>query len=92
MNSTLTNFDKVSTSTALQKFSFSKDRRFKDVKVQHHRIGYELPSAFVHATDKGPGFGYGVRDAYKRTSGSETPSPDRYDVGSFCDKYSVGKS
>jgi len=64
------------------------------VKLEHHKIGYKLPSSFDPKADKGVGFGYGDREIYRRGSGgsSNTPSPDRYEVGSFIDKYNFGKS
>ena len=68
MNQTLTSFDKVSTSSAIQKFSFSRDSRFKDVKLEHHRIGYDIPSAFRPTPEKGVGFGYGDREIYRKNS------------------------
>jgi len=85
MNSTLTSFDKVSTSSAIHKFTFSKDSRFKDIKIAHHRIGYELPSAIRQGRGMGVGFGFGERT--KGRKADESPSPDRYDIGSFIDKF-----
>jgi hypothetical protein len=59
--STLTSFDSVSKSSALQKYSFTKDTRFKGTKVEHHIVGYNLPSGFGQPKSRAAGFGYGNR-------------------------------
>ena len=57
---TLTTFDHVSTSPAKQKFTFanSKSIRFKQAKVQHDLIGYNLPPT---KSSRAAGFGFGKR-------------------------------
>ena len=69
--STLTSFDTVSKSSALQKYSFSKDSRFKGTKVDHHNCGYNLPSGFGQPKARGTGFGYGERTVAGVKSGKE---------------------
>jgi hypothetical protein len=65
----LTSFDLISKSTALQKFSFSKDTRFKETKITHHRIGYDVPGAF-NPKSRSTGFGFGDRVTTGRKGGN----------------------
>jgi len=50
------------------------------VKLEHHKIGYKLPSSFDPKADKGVGFGYGDREIYRRGSGG---SSSKYQTSLF---------
>jgi len=59
----LSTFDAVTTSA---KFTFGKGKRFPDLKLQHHLVGYDLPSTIVAKTST---FGIGVRNVFKDRRG-----------------------
>jgi len=60
---TLSTFDAVTSSA---KFTFSKANRFPDLKLQHHLVGYDLPSTIVAKTAT---FGIGSRNVFKGRKG-----------------------
>ena len=74
----LTTYDRVSTSPAKNKCSFSPSKRMPKVKITGTDLFYALPST---KSTRAAGFGIGER--FKSVSRNNSPSPDRYDVPSL---------
>lgn len=61
-----TSYEKVTQSSAQQKYTFSKAQRFPKIKATTDLVGYNLPST---KTEKSAAFGFGDRSTFRNKRG-----------------------